>query len=104
MALEDSQDVQVRAVLRGRIECLPCPEENGVQVPCQPCVDMVILSEAPESPEDGKVYVMGRAPDLVVGRSYDFRIRLRPGYLAHLHDSSPLYWQGAPYLELLDAR
>jgi hypothetical protein len=104
IALEARQEVRIRAVLRGRIECLPCPEEDGIPVPCQPCVDMLILSEVPEGPEEENIYVVGRSSGLVVGRAYGFCIELRPGYLDHLHDNSPVLWDGVPYLQLVDVR
>jgi hypothetical protein len=77
---------------------------NAWSVPCQPCVDMVILSDEAEGPEERKSHVAGSGSSLVVRRTYRFRIRLRPGYLEPPHDDSPLYWHGLPYPELVDGR
>jgi hypothetical protein len=74
IARESRQEVQVRAAYRGSIECLPCPEEGGVAVPCQPCADVLILSETPDSPDEEGVHVAGRAAKLVAGRTHCFHI------------------------------
>ena len=103
--VRETRRVRVRAVFRGFQGCAPCPTEGDVMILCQPCVSTVRISETADSPEDEILWMVGSDPRLVVGRSYTFSLRVRPGYLDFLsaRDANPISWGGPPRVELLSA-
>lgn len=98
----DREVVCVRAVYRGSLRCEPCPPDAL----CQPCMPVVLLAEAASSPDEKVLWVFGSADALVEGRTYTFRLGLRPGFEEQLRtkDNNPIYFAGSPPVELLSVR
>ncbi len=100
--IAEREVVCVRAVYRGALRCEPCPPDAL----CQPCMPVVLLAEAADSPDDQVIWVFGVADALVAGRAYTFRLRLLPGFDEQLRTqgNNPIYFDGPPSVELLSAR
>jgi hypothetical protein len=105
LAVHESRTVRLRAVFRGWQGCLPCPQEAGAMVACQPCVSTLGIAEAVDSPEAEILWMAAPDPGLVVGRRYTFTVRVRPGYRDKPLDryGNPLFWSGPPPVEFVGA-